>query len=105
VDHLALEVGHLDDVVVDDPDCPDTGRAQVEECRGAEAAGADDEHPRGAQASLPVGADVGEEQVTGVPRALLGRELRAGRHQRGSCHGATITTGSCCLPGRGVTRR
>ena len=58
----------------------------------------------GPQPTLPVDADVRQEQVAGVPGALLGRELAAGRHQRGSCHGATLTTGAPRVPGRGITR-
>ena len=44
VDHLALQVGGVDDVVVDEAERADPGRGQVERGRGAEPAGADQQH-------------------------------------------------------------
>ena len=103
--HLALQVGGVDDVVVDHPDGAHPGGGEVEQGRRPEATGTDDEHPRRAQPALPVEAEVRQEQVAGVAGALLSRELGAGRHQRGSCHGATLTTGAWRVPGPGVTRQ
>ena len=104
VHDLALQVGGVDDVVVDDPDGADPGGRQVEQCGRPQAAGSDDEHARGAQPALAVAAEIGQEQVAGVAGAFPRGELRARRHQRGSCHGATLTTGVWRVPGAGVTR-
>ena len=104
VHDLALEVGRLHDVVVDDPDRPDAGGREVEQRRRAQAARPDDEHAGRAQPSLADGAQVRQEHVARVARALPGGELGAGRHERGSGHGATLTTGLARVPGCGVTR-
>ena len=44
VDHLALEVRRVDDVVVDDPDRPDAGGGEVERGRRAKPSGPQEEH-------------------------------------------------------------
>ena len=43
---LALQVGEIHDIVIDDAERADSGRRQVEQQRRAEAAGADHEHAR-----------------------------------------------------------
>jgi hypothetical protein len=105
VHDLALQVGGVDDVVVDHADRAHAGGREVQQRRRAQPPGTHDQHPRGPQPSLPVAADVGQQQVPGVPRALRRRELGAGWHQRGSSHGATLTTAARHLPGPGVTRK
>ena len=62
------------------------------DARAAQPSGPHDQHARGPQPALPEGAEVRQQQVSRVARALLRRELRARRHPRGSCHGATLTT-------------
>ena len=74
VQHLALQVGEADGVVVDDAERADAGGGEVEERRAAEAAGADDEHARGAQALLAGAADLVQHDVAGVAVELVGRE-------------------------------
>jgi hypothetical protein len=74
VDHLALEVGEIDDVVVDDPERADAGRRQVERGRRAEPARAEQQHLRLEQLLLPALADLGDEQVARVALALLRAE-------------------------------
>ena len=73
VDHLALEVGQVDGVEVDDADRADAGRGQVEGSRRAEPAGADHEHLRVEQLRLSLGPDLGDQQVTAVALLLLRR--------------------------------
>ena len=60
---LALQVGGIDMVVVDQRDAPDTGAAEVQRHRRAEAAGADDQRMRGEQLSLTLDADLVEQDV------------------------------------------
>ena len=74
VDDLALEVRLVHDVVVDDPERPDAGRREVERRRGAEPAGADEEHARVQQLLLAGLADLGDQEVAAVAAALLGVE-------------------------------
>ena len=77
VDHLALEVGEVDDVVVDDAQGAHAGRGEIEGGRRAEAAGAQKKNLGVEQLLLAVGADLGDQEVAGVAVALLSRE-RAG---------------------------
>ena len=59
VDDLALQVGLVDGVELDDAERADTGRGEVHQHRRAEAAGADGEHLGVLQPLLPVHPDVG----------------------------------------------
>ena len=68
---LALQIGEIDPVVVDDADRPDTGGGQVHQHRRAEAAGADHQYARGEQLFLPLLADLVEDQVAGVTLELF----------------------------------
>ena len=77
VDHLALQVGEVDHVVVDDPERAHASRREVQRGRRAESAGAEQEHLGVEQLPLALGADLGDQQVAGVAVALLGVE-RAG---------------------------
>jgi hypothetical protein len=91
VDHLTLQVGGLHHVVVDHADGAHTRRGQVEQGRGAESAGADDEHPRRLEAALPEQAHLGDQQVPGVAGDLLARERRRGLDKRWPCHDPKVT--------------
>ena len=71
VDHLALQVGGVDDVVVDEADGPDPGRGQVERGRRAEPAGAEQQDLRVQQLELAVDPDLGQQGVARVAVALL----------------------------------
>ena len=74
VEDLALQVGGVDDVHVDDADRAHPGRGQVERGRRAEAARAEQEDLRLEQLWLARLADLGEQQVALVAVALLGGE-------------------------------
>ena len=78
VDHLALQVGGVDDVVVDQADRADAGRGQVERRRRAEPAGAEQQHLRVQQLQLAVDPDLGKEGVARVAIALLGGHAAGG---------------------------
>ena len=71
MEDLALQVGQIDDVEVDDADGADAGGGEVERHRRAEAAGADAQHPRRLQLALPFEADLGEDQVPAVALVFL----------------------------------
>ena len=72
VDHLALEVGQVDDVVVDDPERADAGRGQVQRRRRAQAAGAQQQDLGVEQLLLTLDPDLGQQQMARVALALLG---------------------------------
>ena len=72
VEDLALQVGVVDDVHVDDADRADAGRGEVEGGRRTEAAGAEQQHLRVEQLLLALLADLGEQEVALVAVALLG---------------------------------
>ena len=78
VDDLALQVGDVDHVVVDDAERADARRGEVERGRRAEPAGAEQQHLGVEQLLLALGADLGQQQVAAVALALLGREASRG---------------------------
>ena len=63
---LALQVGKVDVIVVDDAERADAGGGEIEQRRRAQAAGADHQHARGPQFRLPLLADLVQDQVAGV---------------------------------------
>ncbi len=74
VQDLALQVGGVDLVHVDDADRADPGGSEVERGRRAETAGAEQQHLGAEQLDLALDADLGEEQVAHVAVALVGAE-------------------------------
>ena len=77
VQGLAVQVGELDVVVVDDPEPPDAGARQVDRHRGAERAGADDQDARVRQPRLRAAAPLGEHELARVALELLAAQRRA----------------------------
>jgi hypothetical protein len=75
VQDLALEVGEVDGVHIDDAERADAGSGEVERRRRAEPARADAEHLRVEKLRLPGLAHLGEEEVAAVADLLLGGEL------------------------------
>ena len=82
VGDLALEVGQVDLVVVDDADCADSRRRQVQYQGRAEPARADDEDSRVSEFGLTDPADLGQEDVAGVAvEFVVGEiEVHGGEH-------------------------
>ncbi len=78
VDHLALQVGGVDDVVVDEADRADPGGGEVERGRRAEPAGAEQQHLGVEQLQLAVDPDLGQQRVARVAVALLGGHAAGG---------------------------
>ena len=73
VQDLALQVGLVDDVHVDDADGAHAGGRQVQRGRRAEAAGAEQQHLGVEQLELALLAHLGQQEVALVAVALLGR--------------------------------
>ena len=71
VDHLALQVGGVDDIVIDEAERAHAGRGEVEGGRRAEAAGTKQQDLRVEQLELALEPDLGDENVAGVPLLLL----------------------------------
>jgi hypothetical protein len=98
VKKLPVEVGGVDVVVVDQAEGADARRRQVEGDRGAEPAGADDEHAGVAEAALPRVADVGKDELPGVAGALVGGERGRGGHGRWARAAAAASAGRSATP-------
>ncbi len=64
--HLALQVGEVDAVVVDDAERSDTGGGEILQHRRAEPARSDHEHARGAQFLLAGEADFGNQEMPAI---------------------------------------
>ena len=91
VDDLALQVGLLDDVELDDAQGADPGGGQIEQCRRAQPAGPDHQHPGVLQPPLAQHPDVGNEQVTAVAREFLAGQFRGrGYQRRQGRHGSIV---------------
>ncbi len=71
VDHLPLQVGQRDHVVVDDAERADAGGRQILQHRRAEPAGADDQHARALQLLLARPADLGQHDVARIALQFL----------------------------------
>ena len=66
--HLALQVGDVDAVAVEQAERADAGRGEVECGRGAEAPGAHHQHARAREFLLAGGTEFREQQVATVAR-------------------------------------
>ena len=75
MDHLALQVGRIHHVVIDQADAPDAGRGQVQRHRRAQPAGADHQHGGGLQLALPFQPDLGDQQVARVAQDFFVRKF------------------------------
>ena len=87
VDHLALQVGLVDHVEVDDAEGAHAGGGQVEQSGRAEPAGPDDQHLRVLEPLLPGHPDVRDDQVAAVAGDLLDRQLLGRLDQGRQRHG------------------
>ena len=83
VDHLALQVGEIDDVEIHQADVADAGRGEIEAERCAEAAGADQQDFGGLQLELAFHADFGDDQVARVTENFVFRKRQS------RCSGST----------------
>ena len=86
VNDLALKVGFVDDVEVDEADGAYAGGSEIEGERGAEASGADAEDLGGLEFLLAFHADLGEDEVAGVAGDLFVGELGEGGFVESSWH-------------------
>nr|BFE76745.1 hypothetical protein GCM10020092_100460 [Actinoplanes digitatis] len=83
VDDLALEIGLVDGVEVDDAERSDAGRGQVEQGGRAETTRADGQDLGVLQPLLPVHPDVGDDQVTRVAADLVDAQLGGSARRAG----------------------
>ena len=72
--HLALQVGQRDDVVIDHTQCAHASRRQIQDRRRAQPASADHQHPGLFQTLLPWPADFVQHDVASVTIQFFGRE-------------------------------
>ena len=83
VDDLAVEVGELEVVVVDDAEAADAHGGEVLQHGRAGAAGADDEDGGAGEALLAGEADEGEDELPAVAQEVGGLEAVGGEECRG----------------------
>ncbi|MCU1222894.1 MAG: hypothetical protein JWQ42_987 [Edaphobacter sp.] len=76
---LALEVGGLDEVAVDEGEGADTGSGEEGGCCRSGGSAADDGDVRGGEHLLAMGSDAGEEDLTGVAVVVGDGGVRGGR--------------------------
>ena len=82
VDHLALQIGSVDDVVVDQAEGADPGRGQIERRRRPEASGPQQEDLGVQKLQLAVDPDLGQQGVARVAVALLGGHATGRDHRQ-----------------------
>src|SRR5690606_14709040 len=82
-DGLAVEVGGIDHVIVDDGDLADAGAGKIRKRRCAEAASADDEDAGVFEALLHGGCEVRQRELAAVAGEIVGGEVS---HDSPSCH-------------------
>ena len=88
---LALQIGQIDPVVVDDPERADPGGGEIEQQRRAEPAGADHQHARRQQLFLPLLADLVEDQMARIaPELLFAQFHRMSCRKRAPVSGAPV---------------
>src|ERR1700691_1807011 len=71
MDDLALQVGEVHYVEIDQPDASDTGGGQIQTQRRAKPAGSHQKNFGGLQLELTFGADFGHDQVPAVAQDLV----------------------------------
>ena len=76
VEDLALQVGDVDLVKVNDAQLPDTGGGQIDGGRAAQPTGANEQHLAVEEFDLPLFANVVQDRVAAVANALLGGQNR-----------------------------
>jgi len=71
IQDLPLEIRQVDLVGIDQREPADAGRGEVERCRAAQPARADDQRVRGAQLFLSFDPDLRQQDVPAVAEKLL----------------------------------
>ncbi len=66
MDHLALQIGEVDGIVIDDADGADAGGGEIKQQRRPQATGPHHQHLGSQKLQLPVFADLIEDDVAGV---------------------------------------
>ena len=93
-ERLAMEIGELDHVVVDDRESPDTGAGERRDDRAADAAGADHRDARGLELPLPNAADLRQDDVPRVALELVRRRGSLPRRAEAPCAAARLAQSS-----------
>src|SRR5215207_115440 len=85
---LALQIGFIDCVEVDDAERPDASRCKIEQRWTAQASRSDHQYAGVLQPFLAVHPDIGNDQMTAVTSYLVDGQLIGGRYQRRQGHGS-----------------
>ena len=74
VDHLALQVRQRHRIVIDDPECADAGRREIEQRRRAEPARAHHQHARTLERGLAGTTDLLQHDMARIALELFGTQ-------------------------------
>jgi len=75
VQDLALEICDIDLVAIDNADCSNTCRRQIQGGRAAEAAGTDKQDSTVREATLTLGPYFGQREMACVSEEIRGRQI------------------------------
>src|SRR4030095_14735289 len=75
VKNLPLKIRKIDIVEIDNPDRSDAGGCEVKRGRGSESSGADAQHARSFESILPLGCDLGHNEMTRVALQFFNVQL------------------------------
>ena len=106
MDDLALQIGFVDCVELDDAKRAHTCCRQVQQRRATQATGPDDQNLCVLQPLLPVHPHVGNDEVTAVPADLVDGQVLSRFHERwqghvsSTYHFAFTRTPSSTIPNR-----
>src|SRR5205814_4864312 len=92
VNDLALQVGEINYIEINDPERADTCCSEIQRERRAQSASADAQHARGFQLRLSVHAHLGHDQVARVAQDFVVRKSLLG-FSKGSSH--TLRIADC----------
>jgi len=95
---LALKIGLINCVEIDDAKRPDAGRREIEQRRTAETTGADHQYARIFQPLLAVHSHIRNDQVTAVTAYLVDAQFIGGLYQRRQGHGSPPAQGRGAVP-------
>ncbi|GGF38491.1 hypothetical protein GCM10011399_34240 [Subtercola lobariae] len=101
---LALQIRHIDGVIVDNSDRSDSRAGEIQQHGGSEPPSAQHEHARVLQPALALEPDLWQPNLPRVPLELYWIEFRPGSNKRSSGHASSVRA-RAPLPPRAPCRR
>src|SRR4029453_16425544 len=98
MDDLALQIGLVNCVEIDDAERSDASRGEIKQRRTAQAPSSDDQYACILQPLLAVHPYIRDDQMTAVTAYLVDAELIGGLYQRRQDHGSPPVQGRGAVP-------